>query len=342
MQPLVSPLSSTLGTAPPPTALPRAPIGPAEPAFRLPDAFLALQAWLFECEPPESEPASLVRRKIGGVLGLDLAASLFATPLRLAPETTPCPFEVVPFGTLRDGARLGWAVLAPELPAQRDYPCVSVPPFHGGVAGWFADDSRGALEALLVKEAREAARWSHEPVSPLSDPRWAELCRGVGLSPNLDAPPRSHPLRVRVPEGYRYEPAADGVGVLAPRWAFASDVPRLDHRSAHATLDLTIRAYLGAGFPGTALSICKAAMAGAELDPTFVEAMRGSYIALGRPLHALRADAWLRENSLQLSAFSFGPSDFMAQLPPAAEPSDPGLCGFDRRTTRGPRTPQHA
>lgn len=89
-----------------------------------------------------------------------------------------------------------------------------------------------------------------------------------------------------IPQGWRYEPAPDGIGVLAPADKFAAEEPTLPFTAAAAEKSLTV------GHPATALLGIRRTLwtdlnifddeITERLAPTWIRA----YEALGRPLLA--------------------------------------------------------
>ncbi len=265
------------------------------PVHQLPDAMQALFAW---ADREATGDASDIADRCGHLLGVS-DFTLFADAL--GGLYTNHPFELVPFA-MNGGAGLqyGWAVLAEEL-GNRDFPCVAWAPsdLH---ATWLGDDTRQALETLMVGAVRSWAHFGSEGESPDSDPEWAELCACFGLAPNLSDPTIGAGARVSrkilplVPEGYRYVETSDGLGVLALDSLFGGASVHVnsawfeDEHIAHA------RRHLDAGHAAAALVVLKATRhENAHYAPTVI-AMREVYRQLDRPLMVAQTEVWLAEH----------------------------------------------
>lgn len=274
---------------------------PLHESFRLPVVFDALRAFVLDGYDPEDglEVYEVAWEKCGSLLCGDLDTVLLdsspdiSDPPELGYQNQP--MEIVPFGhNGGDGLHYGWAVLAPELDLD-DHPCVSFAPVDDH-AVWLGDNTKQALESLLVGSMASWQAWGRTQgqTSPADDPRWTELCRALGLRPDIGSPDitagarSSRAIRPTVFPGWRYEPTDDGIGVLAEAAAFAPIVSSWDDDEviAHA------RELLAAGYPASALCVLKAPYP----DREAVETMRDAYQALGRTLHVERAAAWLRQN----------------------------------------------
>jgi hypothetical protein len=245
------------------------------------------------------------------------------------------PPELVPFVRL-DGDRtgyvgygrsasgwLGWVIAAPEL-GRPDHPVALVDldwpaSVHGlgkdtraGLAMYFSllsildmpewlgmDSSVGSYQGWMRQVDEDIAKiWNAlglehprfpEPGSPGWPPSWFDR------RPELDVPP-----------GWRHEPCADNVGVLAPADAFTAERPRLPRPGQPidlAELLADAERLLDAGAPASALLLVKEAFVRGEnerrrkrnaqgqqdvdrLKPLWVRA----YTDLGRPQLADRVD----------------------------------------------------
>lgn len=122
---------------------------------------------------------------------------------------------------------------------------------EGGYAGWMrqvGDDIERVWNALELQAP---------PMPDLTDlraprPSWS------GLRP-----------RFPVPEGWRHEPGADNVGVLAPAGAFAAEPPEVPRRRQPEALDQApadAERLLRQGAPASALLVVKNAFARGESD----------------------------------------------------------------------------
>lgn len=174
------------------------------------------------------------------------------------------PIEILPFcWNGGDGLHYGWAVLAPELDAD-DYVCVSFAPVDDEAA-WLGDDTREALENLLVGRLADWTAHGREQglMSPVEDERWTAVCCALDLRPDIGfgqitPGARSERLiRPKVPLGWRYEPTEDGIGVLAESSAFAPETVRVDSPWDFDNYRPLARRFLADGFPGTALCVLK-------------------------------------------------------------------------------------
>jgi hypothetical protein len=159
---------------------------------------------------------------------------------------------------------------------------------EGSYAGWMrqVDDGIATIENALELERPRFP----EPGSPGRPPSWSGRC------PELDVPP-----------GWRHEPGADNVGVLAPADAFVAERPRLPRPGQPIDLEELLadaERLLDAGAPASALLLVKEVFARGEnerrrrkrsaegqrdverLKPLWVRA----YTDLGRPQLADRVD----------------------------------------------------
>ncbi len=209
------------------------------------------------------------------------------------------PFELVPVSwNGGDGLHYDWAALAPELD-EDDFPMVSFAPGDEDGAVWLGDDTAEGLANLLVGHRRSWEEAGDDLPDPALDARWATLVEAIGRAPALtdsriSAGARSGlELAPKVPSGWRYEPAADGVGVLAPNASFgALDVASVvgmdaSSRAQDATRLMRAGAYAGA------LVQWKELRAELGHPPDVIERMGECYVGLGRAMHARRAKLWL-------------------------------------------------
>jgi hypothetical protein len=273
---------------------------PSFPSLRIPAAFVGLRDYvLADFDPEDGEACEHAWRKVGGFFCGDLAGVL------LDPECSDAhvelryryqPIEIVPFcRNGGDGLHYGWAVLAPELDLD-DQVCVSFAPVDDS-ACWLGDTTKQALENLLVGCVAGWSTW-HEAQGgdpPAEDPRWRALCAALDLrpaigSPDITAGARSpRPVRPVVPPGWRYEPADDGVGVLADGSAFASEPVEVEDRWDRDERVDRARRLVADGYPASALGMLK----GSFPERGDMLVLRDAYRALGRDLHVDRADIWL-------------------------------------------------
>lgn len=208
------------------------------------------------------------------------------------------PFELVPVSwNGGDGLHYDWVVHAPELDAD-EFPMVSYAPVDDG-AVWLGDDTAEGLANLLVGRRRGWQRWEKGRPDPALDPRWAAIVTAIGRTPDLDDPritvgARSdRPCIPRIPDGYRFEPGPDGIGVLAPADRFgdlhdgAPDSPTSSWCWGRSEALIREDAHAGA------LVWLKRFRQREPEDRETVERMLLCYEALDRPMHARRAERWL-------------------------------------------------
>ena len=201
------------------------------------------------------------------------------------------PFELSPVSwSGGDGLHYDWVVHAPELDLG-DFPMVSYAPCEDA-AVWLGDDTAQGLAHLLVGHRKMLLK--HQRADLLREAEWELLVTLLGHRPDPDDPRITPGARSRlpcvphIPEGYRFEPACDGVGVLAPAHFFGDlDVAALSRDELG--LDREARAHASAGQHGTALLVLKQWRPLRPEDRGIIERMRDAYEALGRPMHAARA-----------------------------------------------------
>ncbi|MEU5646149.1 hypothetical protein [Streptomyces milbemycinicus] len=233
--------------------------------------------------------------------------------------------EFVPFGSLGDGGCIGWLVPAPEL-SRLDHPVALANGHEHGVT-LIGADTRTGLEFMLSRALR---RWREDPDPEppagrdpdvwLAQNQWRINARAKDrqLADRLAAELRVHPDPDRtfpgsrwngtavmqdtefgivfdVPEGWRHEPGADGIGVLAPADAYNDREPVVYVSSWESSLEPALadaERLLDTGHPATALlglkDIFVNAPSGhfADLKPLWARAYRD----LGRPEYAERLD----------------------------------------------------
>ncbi|NBE99357.1 hypothetical protein FE391_32955 [Nonomuraea sp. KC401] len=230
--------------------------------------------------------------------------------------------EFVPFGSLGDGGDVGWLVPAPEL-RRRDHP-VALAGGHDHGVTLIGADTRTGLEFMLSWALR---RWRENPVP--KPPAWRDpdvwlaqnrrlidaRTKKRRLAERLASELRVHPDPDRafpgswwkgttvcadpefdivfdVPEGWRHEPGADGIGVLAPADAYADRRPVAADRPLLEPELIAAAGRLDAGYPATALLGLKDTFVNgpscyfADLKPLWARAYRD----LGRPEYADRLE----------------------------------------------------
>lgn len=283
---------------------------PLHPSFSLPDTFTALVEYLMEgldpADPEVWQFGSWLDRG-GDVFCGDVSPSLLGEPnddpLALCGELAYVfqPMEILPFcWNGGDGLHYGWAVLAPELDSP-DQPCVSFASLDER-AVWLGDDTRQALENLLVGALanwHDRGRAQGLP-SPAEDFRVLALCRALDLRPDFASPwitagaRSTRELQPVVPQGWRYAPTDDGIGVLAPAAAFDADTAHPAHPADVEDNRQLARGFLDRRLPGSALCVLKSMSC---YDTATVCLLAEAYRQLGRRLHVERAELWLRLHS---------------------------------------------
>ena len=222
----------------------------------------------------------------------------YVTELELSYDNHP--LEVIPFAQNGgDALSYGWVLLAPELDLA-DLPCVSFAPEWEG-AVWLGDDTKGALETLLVGFAHGNDKVDRSQRDA--------LCKALGLAPDYArkdisggafvSAPRQRGRRKRgrtlspvVPAGYRFEATKDGIGVLAPSSAFAPNPFDARELVDEAATLAAARKFLARKKPASALVALKQGHFW-EAPTQIVEMRREAYLALRRPALAARATSWL-------------------------------------------------
>lgn len=201
------------------------------------------------------------------------------------------PFELVPVSWAGgDGLHYDWIVHAPEL-GVIDPPMVSWAPMEDGPV-WLGDDTAQGLAGLLVGRSRAAAK--RRRPDPRTTAQWRSLVGLIGLEPDLadtriTAGARTRiPFRPRVPSGHRFEITPDGVGVLAREDLF--EEPGAWSTQDSESLTREALRLLDRGKAASALVALKHVRAERPADLEVIARMRDAYVALGRPMHARRAE----------------------------------------------------
>lgn len=175
----------------------------------------------------------------------------------------PCtPPEFFAFGAPGvDGIHYGFVVHAPDL---SPYPLAALNPM----------DTDAGVRALGASEAESTPLMgSGRGDAPIFDPAWP-------------------PLAPRVPEGWRYEPTSDGIGVLAPEDGFGG-APAIDvgHYAALAPVERAATIALMQGHAASSLWLLREFFANnhggdAVSARAALRLMAQAYRALDRPLLA--------------------------------------------------------
>lgn len=170
-------------------------------------------------------------------------------PRREPPLWAPPEFET--FGTDGHGSAFGWVIAAPEL-GRNDHPVGQVGPDEPGVFA-LGRDTRAGLEFLLSRAMHryQERGGPDDHIRQIVD----VLSRELDLHPDprcavLD---RDASIEYDVPEGWRHEESADGVGVLAPADAFADRDPIVDQDVELPAVVTEVTGLLAAGYPATSL-----------------------------------------------------------------------------------------
>ncbi|MFC5832787.1 hypothetical protein [Nonomuraea insulae] len=280
---------------------------PLHRTFQLPGTFVSLVEFLMdELDPKDPDVwryAEWIDRG-GDLFCGDIDPSLLGQPPGSDDPQALCgelayhfqPLEILPFcWNGGDALHYGWAVLAPEVDAE-DHLCVSFAPVDDR-AVWLGDNTKEALENLLVGSVANWGGPGSGRKSPAEDTRWAAVCRALDLRPDLGssqitAGARSkRAIRPAVPQGWRYEPTGDGIGVLADAAAFAPGTVRVDRPWDSDDYGPLAGRFLADGYPGSALCVLKSLT---SYDRAAVRLMGEAYRQLGRELHVERAELWLR------------------------------------------------
>jgi len=215
----------------------------------------------------------------------------------LAYQSTP--FELVPISwNGGDGLHYDWVVHAPELDAE-DFPMVSFAPGEDG-AVWLGDSTAEGLAHLMVGKRKGMLEFGGE--DPLASPMWSTLAGIVAIAFDPDDPritmgARSEiPCVPEVPPRYRFEEGPDGVGVLAPIELFG-DLDFEAMEGDQELFDREARRLMDEGMFAGALVLLKNLRDWNPSDREIVSRMRDAYLALGRPMHARRAELWLEQHA---------------------------------------------
>jgi len=218
----------------------------------------------------------------------------------------PQPVEMFVFGSPQvDGIQYGLLIHAPEL-GLADHPVVELCPRGGGeaprrLAAYCREGFEVLMSRALAGRTAELAGYSDGPRTPRERlERFEVFARAVGVEPDALRgraccyDPALPTVTPDVPPGWRFEPAVDGVGVLAPAALFAPASPDVDV-DVDADCDLSAvvaaaRRHLADGHPASALLVARAALFEnwyiAGCFETLRPVLERAYLDLGRPLLA--------------------------------------------------------
>jgi len=206
------------------------------------------------------------------------------------------PRELFAIGnTGGDGEHAGFLVHAPERPAD-DYPwALFAPP--GAELDLLAPDTatflRQAMSYRLPNDPKDSEKILAiaTAVGIQLDPDFGRTLAYLGQRQWWKATPPIKPEVVpSVPEDWLYEPAPDGVGVLAPAKAFSPEGPIDLQARAPSESILIAQGALDDGFPATALLAARS-LYDDDPDSRAGQCMKRAYRALGRDLLAARMDS---------------------------------------------------
>ena len=257
--------------------------------FPVPASFVAvLNALCHDCESAE---AACERTD-------DALGWLLAGDERRYTQTPPELFPIA--ATCVDGGHFGYVIHAPELGAS-DYPIARFEPMDSGGVYLLGTSTFEAVETHLSTNIRDAQLYDWD--SPLSHAWWPQVSTRLAelrIVPDPAKAGRNYdgddgkPVLPTVPEGWRYVPCSDGVGVLAPAEKFhpvcsysMDDRPNVDF-----VLEASMT-HLADGFPATALWLlreCYWRTWTSATDAALCRAMIDTYHALGRPSLAAVVD----------------------------------------------------
>ncbi|MFI5301410.1 MAG: hypothetical protein ACHREM_25265 [Polyangiales bacterium] len=263
--------------------------------FTPPDDLVKLARFAWDVAGPTRD-----RIEVGTVLlsvvGFELDPSLFGEPA--SERLYVPPPEYVPFGwTGYDGVSFGFLVHGPEL-QERELPLVVADPYrHDEGARRLADDFRIALE----RTASWPLRHEEEPDAE-TDALRARLVAMFGIAPTRAKAKPFGRLPARepaVPPGWHHRQGLDGVGVLAPKEAFAPQhrrprTPKRPPRGRAIDVEAVVesaRRHVADGHPASAVSVANDAYHAVsgfcirEIFGALLPVRLEAYGALGRALH---------------------------------------------------------
>lgn len=243
--------------------------------FRIPEAFVSVIRALYEQSDGDGEKYNVCFAEATGfcLAGKDARY----------PQTPP---ELYPVGTMGvDGVHFGYVIHAPELEAH-DYPMGDICPMEFDGVMFVGGDTREAFENLMsfelsLKPRESGCIWlvssvlGVHPKAEKAKRRYGSDGRGLRIEPVI-------------PQGWKYIPSSDGVGVLAPENAFSpSEIRTLDSSESVDVYLREARRALEGGFPATALYYLREGYWESWTDEGVVTAISvpliEAYCALGRP-----------------------------------------------------------
>ncbi|MBE7380850.1 MAG: hypothetical protein F6J95_005520 [Leptolyngbya sp. SIO1E4] len=210
------------------------------------------------------------------------------------------PIEMFSFGwSGTDGEHYGYLIHAPEL-KQSDYPIVEFEPMNDFGLNLVGPDTRSGLEGLLsLIVGAEYATALH---------KHHELAFMLDLHPTAQKADWYQNRRAvipAIPDGWRYEPTSDGVGVLAPAHTFspnheADSACDYEIQAVESDLQTILRKAeiaLEQGYPATALAIIRESywqQYDVDNFNQYAPLWSQAYADLGRPLLADTVDRILK------------------------------------------------
>ncbi|MEO1400626.1 MAG: hypothetical protein AAFV72_05150 [Cyanobacteria bacterium J06635_1] len=217
------------------------------------------------------------------------------------------PLELFSFGwSGSDGEHYGYLIHAPEL-HQLDYPIVEYGPMNDFGIIFIGRDTRSGLEGLLsliIESEYATALHKHR-----------DLVSALELRPSVEKTDWYQNWKAfipEVPEGWRYEPSSDGVGVLAPVPLFSPEhsafMAHFDRSTKLTVADLSdeiesvlemAQTALDGTYPATALAMIRESYW--QIGDSFHQyapLWRQTYLDLGRPLLATAVDHALKDRQV--------------------------------------------
>lgn len=228
--------------------------------FPLPPSYLSLLRLAFDRRGLRGMQ-NFPEEAIGLLLEGPWLPAINKRPMR-SPRYPGTPPEFLTLGAMGvDGVQYGFIVRAPEL-STTDYPVGEFSPIDGDPIALLGSTFVEAVENL----ASEAMSFREDDDSPLSsegEAALADITMLFGIAPSAKKAERRYtrggdakPLPVDIPNGYKFQKTLDGIGVLAPRSAFASETIKVDACDAAATL-ATASDLLKADAPASALAVLR-------------------------------------------------------------------------------------